>query len=321
MPLSRPANPRVNPTGESIEPAQKPARVEEEPQGPRVSAILLGYNQAPALRRAIEALERSRDRERLEILVVDCGSSDSSTQLDTDFPAINILRLPHHLGAARAMNIAVRTAKAELILFLSPDVEVAPDTVTALADRLQPDADGPENEIAAVCPLLLDPNGQPAARVHQIPTRAELTAAARGEALPTVTLDLTQESIPIAYPELDAVLIRKHFVRSMHYFDQRFGHYWADADLAMQIRKAGRQILLYPGIRATFHPAEDPLAGDPLVRADRIGGAAALLGKYEGGMAAFTFRLGAILSALGRFDLGLVSKLAGGQKLDGSQAA
>jgi hypothetical protein len=28
-----------------------------------------------------------------------------------------------------------------------------------------------------------------------------------------------------------------------------------------------------------------------------------------------------ILSALGRFDLGLVSKLAGGQKLDGSQAA
>jgi GT2 family glycosyltransferase len=321
LPISRPANPRVNPTGESIEPAQKPERVEQEPQGPRVSAILVGYNQAPALRRAIEALERSRDRDRLEILVVDCGSRDESTELDTSYPAINMLRLPHHLGAVRAMNIAARTAKADLLFYISPDVEVGPDTVTALADRLQPDADAPETEITAVCPLLIDVDGRPASRIHAIPTRAELAAAARGEPLPSVELDLAQESIAVAYPELDAVLVRKHFIRSMNYFDQRFGHYWADADLAMQIRRAGKQIRLFPAIRATYHPAPDPLEGDPLARADRVSGAAALVGKYEGGGAAFSFRVGAVLSALARFDLGMVGKLTGGQKLDGSQAA
>ena len=281
----------------------------------------MGYNQAAALRRAVEALERSNDRDRLEILVVDCGSRDESSQLDADFPAINMLRLPHHLGAARAMNIATRTAKAELLFYVSPNVEVAPETVTALADRLQPDPEAPETEVAAVCPLLLDPDGNPATRIHAIPTRAELHAALGGEQLPAVPLDLSQESISVAYPELDAVLIRKHFVRSMNYFDQRFGHYWADADLAMQVRRAGKQILLFPSIRATYHPATDPLDRDPLARADRVSGAAALVGKYEGGMAGFSFRLGAILSALARFDLGLVGKLAGGQKLDGSQAA
>jgi GT2 family glycosyltransferase len=321
LPISRPANPKVNPTGESIEPAQKPERVEQEPQGPRVSAILVGYNQAPALRRAVQALERSRDRDKLEILVVDCGSSDESTGLDTDFPAINMLRLPHHLGAARAMNIATRTAKADLVFYVSPNVEVAPETVTALADRLQPDPDASETDVAAVCPLLVDAGGHPASRIHPIPTRAELSAAARGVELPCVPLDVEQESIAIAYPELDAVLIRKHFVRSMNYFDQRFGHYWADADLAMQIRRAGKQIRLFPGIRATYHPAPDPLEGHSLARADRVSGAAALVGKYEGAGAALSFRLGAILSALGHLDLGLVSKLTGGQKLDGSQAA
>jgi GT2 family glycosyltransferase len=321
VPLSRPANPRVNPTGESIEPAQKPARVEQEPQAPRVSAILVGYNQAPALRRAIEALEHSRDRDRLEILVVDCGSRDESTQLDSDYPAINMLRLPHHLGAARAMNIATRTAKAELLFYISPDVEVGHDTVTSLADRLQPDADTPETEVAAVCPLLVDAEGRPASRIHPIPTRAELGEAARGGPLPAVTLDVAQESIVVAYPELDAVLVRKHFIRSMNYFDQRFGHYWADADLAMQIRRAGKQIRLFPGIRATYHPAPDPLEGDPLARADRVSGAAALVGKYEGTGAAFGFRVGAVLSALARLDLGMVGKLTGRQKLDGSQAA
>ena len=273
------------------------------------------------MRRAVAALERSRDRERLEILVVDCGSRDESTQLDTDFPAIHMLRLPHHLGAARAMNIATRTAKGDLLFFLSPNVEVAPDTVSALVHRLQPDVDTPETDVAAVCPLLVDPEGRPAARIHEIPTKEELTAAARGEALPPAPLDLSQESLAVAYPELDAVLIRKVFVRSMHYFDERFGNYWADADLAMQIRRAGKRIQLFPGVQATYHPAPDPLEGDPLARADRIGGAAALLGKYEGGVAAFRLKLGVILSALARFELGLVSKLAGGQKLDGSQAA
>jgi GT2 family glycosyltransferase len=321
LPLSRPANPRVNPTGESIEPAQKPQRIEPEPQAPRVSAILVSYNQAAALRRAVQALENSRDRDKLEILVVDCGSRDESTQLDTDFPAINMLRLPHHLGAARAMNIATRTAKAELLFYVSPNVEVAPETVTALADRLQPDPDAAETDVAAVLPLLVDAEGHPASRIHPIPTRAELQEAARGGALPSTELDLAQESIAVAYPELDAILIRKHFVRSMNYFDPRFGHYWADADLAMQIRRAGKQIRLYPGIRAIYHPAPDPVEGDSLAKADRVNGAAALVGKYEGGMAGFSFKLGAVLSALARFDLGMVGKLTGGQKLDGSQAA
>jgi GT2 family glycosyltransferase len=321
LPLSRPANPRVNPTGESIEPAQKPQRIEPEPQAPRVSAILVSYNQAAALRRAVQALESSRDRDKLEILVVDCGSRDESTQLDTDFPAINMLRLPHHLGAARAMNIATRTAKAELLFYVSPNVEVAPETVTALADHLQPDPEAAETDVAAVLPLLVDAEGHPASRIHPIPTRAELQDAARGGALPSTELDLAQESIAVAYPELDAILIRKHFVRSMNYFDPRFGHYWADADLAMQIRRAGKQIRLYPGVRAIYHPAPDPVEGDSLAKADRVNGAAALVGKYEGGMAGFSFKLGAVLSALARFDLGMVGKLTGGQKLDGSQAA
>ena len=79
------------------------------------------------------------------------------------------------------MNIATRTSKAELLFFVSPDVEVAPETVTALADRLQPDPDAPETEVAAVCPLLVDPEGNPASRIHPIPTRAELQAAAARE--------------------------------------------------------------------------------------------------------------------------------------------
>src|SRR5579863_10353284 len=118
---------------------QSAAPEADEPSGPRVSAVLVSFNQAPALRRALEALEGSQDRPRLEIVVVDCGSQDDSPRLDAEFPAVQILRLPQHFGATRAMNIASRTAKAELLFFLSPLVEVLPETVANLADRLEED--------------------------------------------------------------------------------------------------------------------------------------------------------------------------------------
>ena len=267
------------------------------------------------MRRAIEALERSRGRERLEILVVDCGSQDETSQIDSEYADVTMLRLPHHLGAARAMNIASRTAKADLLLFLAPDVEVAPETVSALADRL--DAD---ESTAAACPLLTLPDGAPASTAAKMPTRETLEAVCRGGALLRVEIDTAAESVAVEYTGLEALMARKQFVRGMNYFDQRYGHYWPEADLAMQIRRVGKKIRVYPGIRSVIHPAPDPLAGDALAATDKIAGAAAFLGKYQGFMAALSFRLGAALRALARFDLGQAGALLGGSKLDGSQA-
>ncbi|HTB15387.1 MAG TPA: glycosyltransferase [Bryobacteraceae bacterium] len=281
----------------------------EEPLGPRVSAILVGWNQVEPLRRAVAALERSIDRERLEILVVDLGSQDGSAQLDSEFPAIVILRLPHNFGATKAMNIGTRTAKADLVFYLSPDVEVAPDTVSKLADKLEGDSDA-----AAVCPLLVDEEGKPASRVYKLPVKESF----KGE-MPTVPIDVNRESVNVEYPGRDAVLVRKQFVKGMNYFDERYGEYWADADLAMQIRRGLKKIRLYPSISAVKHADTSPDAAKGLLAADRAGGAAAFIGKYHGFMAGLGFRIGAIFRALGHFDFKQLVALASGQKIDGSQ--
>jgi len=301
---------------DSLDPIPAPeTHPPEEAPALRVSVILAGYNRAPALRRAIEALERSQDRERLEILVVDCGSQDESPQLDVDYPDITMLRLPHNFGATKAMNIATRTAKAETLFYLSPDVEVAPDTVTKLAEHLESETDA-----AAVGPLLVDPEGGVKSRFRNIPTREAFAAACRGGELPGSDLDVTEYSVEVEYPGIDALMIRKQFIKGMNYFDERFGQFWADADLAVQIRRAQRKIRIYSAIRATLHPAPDPVGGDSLLAADRAAGAAAFLAKYDGFMAGLSFRIGAALRALGRFDLKQFGALVSGQKLDGSQA-
>lgn len=274
-----------------------------------MSAILVALNQIEPLRRAVAALERSTDRERLEILVVDLGSDDGSAQLDTEFPAIVTLRLPHNFGATKAMNVSTRTAKADLVFYLSPDVEVEPDTVRKLADKLEEDTDA-----AAVCPLLVDEGGKTASRVYKLPTKESL----KGE-MALVAIDLTQESVNVEYPGRDAVLVRKQFVKGMNYFDERFGEFWADADLAMQIRRGLKKIRLYPSIKAVRHADTSEPAAKGLLAADRAGGAAKFIGKYYGFMSGLGFRIGAIFRALGHFDFKQLMALASGQKIDGSQ--
>lgn len=283
---------------------------------PKIAAIIIVHNQAAELRRAIAALERSEQREQLEILVVDCASNDSTSEVAEEFPGITMQRLPENFGATKALNIATRTARAEYLFLLSPDVEVAPDTAARLAERLDADT-----SVTGACPLLVEGDGKPVMRTRPFPDRQSFAEVRTGGELGWIAISdetLVLERCAVLYPGREALLVRKQFVAGMNYFDERFGEYWADADLAIKIRKAGRKLEMYPAIRATWH-APEAAPNDTIHKSDRILGAAALLSKHEGFVAGFGFRMAAILGALMRFDFSLLAALASGKKV-GSQA-
>lgn len=284
---------------------------------PKVAVILIAHNQGVELRRAIFALERSEGRHQIEILVVDCASDDSTASIAEEFPAITMQRLPENFGATKALNIATRTARAEYLFLLSPEVEVATDTVARLAEKLDL-----ESGVIGACPLLVDENGKPVARTRPFPNRQSLAEVREGRELGWIPISqetLAAERCAISYPGREALMVRKQFIAGMNYFDERFGEYWADADLAVKIRKAGRKLEMYPAIRATWHAPEESAPNDIILRSDRILGAATLLSKHEGFLAGLGFRVAAILGALMRFDFPLLAALAGGKKV-GSQA-
>lgn len=291
------------------EPAAEEIQVPEAPAGPKVSALLIARNQEEELRRAITALERSSNRTEIEIIAVDCASEDGTGELDQEFPNITLLRLPQNFGATRAMNIATRTAKADLLFFVSPDVEVAPDTISRLLGEIDK-----ESDTSAVCALLVDPGGNPVPTIQPLPDPQILAAICSGNEPPAAELDLTQESIGVGYPGRDALLVRKQFIIGMNYFDERFSEYWADADLAIKIRRAGRKIRLYPAIRVTHHEPENRAVLDTDHLSDRTLGAGVLIQKHYGYFAALGFRISAGLKALLTFQFGLLAALLGGKR-------
>lgn len=300
--------------------------MEESAAPPRITALVLSYNAASALRRCLSALETSQGRDQFEIIVVDNGSADESPRLDAEFPNATFMRLPRYFGATKALNIGMRTAVGDYVLFLTPEVVVEPGTVAALAARL--DAD---ESAVAVCPLLVDALGRPVPEAHRLPTSDSLGRVWRDpDALPLMAADTGAEAIPVEYPGRRAVMYRKSFIRALNWLDERYGDFGADLELAFQIRRSQKKIMLYPGIRATLDAAGIFIFEPPAlatISADRAHGTAAFAAKHLGWGAGAKIRVGAVLHVLGQlaalrepgFQIRRLKALLGNAKIDGTQ--
>lgn len=262
--------------------------------------VVVSHNRIDRLRACLESLERSAGRETLQIIVVENGSRDGSAQLESDFPKTQFAKLPKNFGLTKAMNIGWRAADAELVFFLHEDTEVEPDAVERLSGVLDS-----TSEAAAVCPLLVDQNGQPAPQLGNLPPDGRWRPAQPGD-----------EPAAVVYPRGAALMVRAFVIKSTRQLDEHYGQFGADADLAALIRRGGRKILLVP----QAHVRHYGRAGDfPLLRADFRLGRAAYLGKHHGFMAGLQARLGSILGALAGFRFGELGPLLSGQKIDGTQ--
>jgi GT2 family glycosyltransferase len=277
----------------------------EQSRPPRVTALIVSRNCAAQLQRCLEALERSAERDRLEILVVDNGSYDGSAEVPSNFPDVQTLRLPKEFGRTKASNIAMRTAKGEAILFLPPHVEVEPDTIVRLAGRLEE-----SDTIGAVCPAVQ--------RWYRLPNADALRqACATGELPDPQQVPPNASEVAIDYAPGAPALVRKLFLRGMNYFDERYGDHWSDLELSWQLHNAGKMFLCLPQVHVNY--GEEPeQEHDTIHQADCTVGAAAYLGKHFGSGAAIKFRLGAALGALGRAQFSKLSAIVSGQKVDGS---
>ena len=279
-------------------PQQNPEQVERPP---RVTVVVVSRNRAALLRRCLESLEKSEGRETLQIVVVDNGSSDGSAQLDTDFPHTQFIRLPKNFGLTKAMNIGWRAADAEYVFFLHDDTEVDPGAAIWLAGTLDSNPTA-----AAACPLLVDDDGQPAPQLGVLPPT--------GEWLPAESSGSQPE--PVDYPRGAALMMRVYVIRAVRQIDERYGQFGGDADLAAQILRASKKILLDPGARVRHHGRA---AYSALERADFLLGRAVFMGKYLGFAAGLRARLAAVISPLIGFRFGELRYTLPGQRIDGTQ--
>ncbi len=226
--------------------------------------VVVSRNRVELLRACLQSIHASSDLERLQVIVVDNGSGDGAAQLDSEFPGVQFIRLPKNFGLTKALNLGWRAADAEYVLFLHDDTRVERDTIAQLASALDANADA-----AAVSPLLVNDAGHPAPQLGALPPTGEWRPAE-----PVGT-----EPFAVQYARGAALMLRVYFLKAIRQIDARYGQSGSDADIAAEIRRASRKILLIPTARV-WHLGSRGY--NSMERADFLQARAVFLGKYYG---------------------------------------
>ena len=87
---------------------------------PKVSVIVPTYNRADRLERALNSIV-SQTYQDFELIVVDDGSTDKTSQLMKSFPKAQYFYIKKNSGVSKARNVGLAFAKGELICFLDSD--------------------------------------------------------------------------------------------------------------------------------------------------------------------------------------------------------
>ncbi len=271
----------------------------------RVSILCVTRNQDENVRRCLAALSLSTLKKETEIIVVDLASTDQTSRVVEGHASVSYLRLPKNFGWTKAANIGLRSTQGENILFLDPRVELAAGAVEVLANAVEENG-----EIAAAVPTLHNPSGGPASYLRSLPAPQNLRPDLQVPAEPS-------RSEPVEYPGCFALLIRKSFLKGMNFLDQRYGELWSDAEIAAQVKSAGRRILRTAEAEGILHP-EQPKRLDPgLLESDWHSGAAVYLKKHHRG--GLGHSVGAAFTSLLGGKLGLTRRILSGDKFDGTQ--
>ena len=86
-----------------------------------VSAVVASYNEAPRIGNVLKVLTNSNFIN--EVIVVDDGSKDNTSEIVKNFPKVKYLRNKVNMGKGYSMKRGVKNSKSEIIFFCDADLK------------------------------------------------------------------------------------------------------------------------------------------------------------------------------------------------------
>jgi GT2 family glycosyltransferase len=108
-----------------------------------LSIIIVNWNSLAYLRACLTSLYREIRGISFEVIVVDNASPERGIDsLQSEFPAMVLIKSEVNLGFAGANNLGFRRSSGNYVLFLNPDTEIVGDAIQVMLEqsRLRPDA-------------------------------------------------------------------------------------------------------------------------------------------------------------------------------------
>jgi hypothetical protein len=219
------------------------------------SVVIVSFNTRNTLRESLQSIDRESSGLRVEVLVVDNGSSDdSATMVEEEFSYVRLIRSTSNLGFGAANNLAIEAARGRYVVLLNSDAFLCPGALRVAIDNMER---SPQAALAGGRLMCRDLSWQPSARMfpHVVTDAFVLTGLAARYPRSRIFGRFDRTWADPAQPaEVDWVpgafsIIRAEVLREIGSFDHRFFLYAEEVDLCRRIKQAGHQIWYWPDIR------------------------------------------------------------------------
>ena len=207
-----------------------------------VSAVIINHNNKEFLIRCVESL-KGQSLKPHEILVFDNASTDGVVKaINERFSDIKIIQSDKNLGFSISCNLAINMETGEFLLLLNNDVVLAENFIEALLNAMQSDraigiAGG---KVLSYDAKRIDSTGQLLARSRKIIDRGYKEIDNARYDKPGYIFSISASAALYRRTMLED--IRKN----SEYFDEDFGFFYEDMDLAWRAQKKGWRAYYQP---------------------------------------------------------------------------
>ncbi|MGH9095382.1 MAG: glycosyltransferase family 2 protein [Acidimicrobiales bacterium] len=223
------------------------------PQGLPVQAVVVNYNAAPLLGGCVASLRAAGVG---DVVVVDNASTDGSRRLLAEAdPGARWIDTGANLGYGRAANRGARQSGRPYVLICNPDLELGPDTVRILVDRLEAEPD-----LGVIGPRVVNPDGTTYPSARTFPDLVDsvghglLGMVAPGNRFTRRYRLLDRDDdrpARVGWVSGACFLIRRTVWDALGGFDPAYFMYLEDVDLCWRAQRAGWAVGYEPTARVT----------------------------------------------------------------------
>jgi len=208
------------------------------PYQPSVSIIVTTFNDQALIKECLFSVVNAKYPAHLkEIIVVDNGSTDKTTELIEEFPVLILIE--KRKGVCFARNKGIESSKGEIIVFTDPDCLVSKNWLGLLIQSFA------DKSVGIVAGGIIPYPGNTLPEIYASRKRSH-----------------SQER-PLSHPDrpyamTPNVAIRKTMLNKIGLFDTRFpGGGWEDADLCWRFTSNSKLKLEYNSKAIVFHRYRD----------------------------------------------------------------
>ncbi len=236
---------------ESVGPRPSAAGANSQPAAaglePRVAAVIVNFRQPELTREAIDSIFRSEGVSVSVCLIENAGDGQWAREIYDNEPRVDIIANPENIGFGAACNQGIERVLAEdndFVFLLNNDATVDPQTLTLLAA-----SSGPHSQSTSA-PKILLPDG----RLYAAGGVVELgRARARNRGIYETDRGQFDRREPVDFASACALIIPRRALEGGIRFHEPYFLYYEDADLCLQLRKAGFPIIYEPRARVVHH--------------------------------------------------------------------